>query len=553
MLPAPHSFDPGALVGATLDGRYRLLEHIATGGMGAVFRAEHVYMRKQLAVKVLRPELSALPDIAERFRREAEIAASLDHENIVRVTDFGRTVEGWLFLAMELLQGESLHERLGDGDRLDPLETIRILVQICRGLDAAHRRNVVHRDLKPENVFLTRPSGVVKLLDFGIAKLTDPAASGQTQAGLVVGTPEYLSPEQAAGAAIDGRADLYAVGVIGWRMLVGHHPFHGDDARGLMMKHATQPLPSLVAARPDLVAWPALVATIERACAKDPAERQRSAAELCGALEACASPSAIAVAAAPTSATALLPVPPRRRGLRRALVALLACAVAALLAAGGAHLARWSDERPAARARELLAANRPAEARDVLAGALARRPADARLLLLQGHALHRIQGQGGAAIGAWDAALDVDPGALDDAALAALSSDLRDPALADRAARVLARAGEAALPVVLSAARTGPPASRLRALELAREIGPDDRVDLVAEYASLLGDPDCAVRRTVVRRLAEIGTADATAKLRELSLQTREVRGLFGFPQRVPVCGATEAAAALRKGGATAP
>src|SRR5512141_3207041 len=254
--------------------------------MGAVFRAEHVYMRKQLAVKVLRPELSTLPDIAERFRREAEIAASLEHENIVRVTDFGRTVDGWLFLVMELLEGESLYERLARDARIDPLETVAILVQICHGLDAAHRRGVVHRDLKPENVFLTAPGDAVKLLDFGIAKLGDTALPAQTQAGIVVGTPEYLSPEQASGAEVDGRADLYAVGLMGWRMLAGRHPFAAVDARGLILTQATQPLPSLALECPELTAWSELLSVLERACAKDPDQRPASALELAEALEA---------------------------------------------------------------------------------------------------------------------------------------------------------------------------------------------------------------------------------------------------------------------------
>jgi eukaryotic-like serine/threonine-protein kinase len=147
-------FVPPSLVGITLDGRYRLTRHLADGGMGTVFCAEHVYMKKVVALKVLRPDLSGLPKIAERFRREAEIAAALEHENIVRVTDFGRSQEGFLFLAMELLEGESLFERLRAGP-LSPEAALDILIQICRGLEAAHRHGVVHRDLKPENIFLT--------------------------------------------------------------------------------------------------------------------------------------------------------------------------------------------------------------------------------------------------------------------------------------------------------------------------------------------------------------------------------------------------------------
>ncbi|MFL5271237.1 MAG: serine/threonine-protein kinase, partial [Anaeromyxobacteraceae bacterium] len=288
MLPTPTSFRPESLVGTTLDGRYRLAAHLASGGMGAIYRAEHVYMRKELALKLLRPDLSSLPDIAERFRRESEIAAALEHDNIVRVTDFGRSPEGWLFLAMELLEGESLFERLRRSGPMMPEEAVQILVQVCSGLEAAHARGVVHRDLKPENIFLTaRPAGGVKILDFGIAKLTDPRIASDTQVGVVVGTPEYLSPEQALGGAIDARADLYAVGLIAWRMLAGHHPFKADDGRALLMMQATRPVPPLSEPRPDLAAWPGLLAAVARACAKEVADRHPSAAVLRGELEAC--------------------------------------------------------------------------------------------------------------------------------------------------------------------------------------------------------------------------------------------------------------------------
>jgi serine/threonine-protein kinase len=267
-------------VGTTLDGRYVLSAHLATGGMGAVFRAHHVHLRKDVAIKVLRADLTGSPEIVERFRREAEIASALEHDNIVRVTDFGRSDSGHLFIVMELLTGESLFERLRREGFLPPEEAVPILWQICAALEAAHALGVIHRDLKPENVFLARTGSgreVTKILDFGIAKITDPASGSETQAGIVVGTPEYLSPEQAMGTAIDARADLYAVGLIAWRALAGRHPFKADDARSLLMMQATRPVPPLTEARPDLGARPALVALVARACAKEPRERQQSA------------------------------------------------------------------------------------------------------------------------------------------------------------------------------------------------------------------------------------------------------------------------------------
>jgi serine/threonine protein kinase len=581
VIPAADSFHPESLVGTTLDGRYRIAAHIASGGMGAIFRAHHVYMKNELALKVLRPDLSTLPDIAERFRREAEIAASLEHDNIVRVTDFGRSSEGWFFLAMELLQGESLFDRLRRGP-VTPEEAIPILVQVCRGLDAAHARGVVHRDLKPENIFLTpRPPGLVKLLDFGIAKLTDPQTVSDTQAGVIVGTPEYLSPEQATGAPVDGRADVYAVGLIGWRMLAGHHPFSATDARGLLMMQATKPVPPLAESRPDLAAWPGLLAAIARACAKDVAERHASASDLCADLEACltsldglpllpaariATPRSISsppAARVRHDTLALAPEPPlpgtaspssvlaRVLASARAQPLLFSIALGAALAlvvfvafAG----ARWLDERPAAQARELLDANHPEAARDLIAQAVLRRPADVRLRVLQGRALHRIDGQVAAGVEAYAAALDLDPRALDGVALSDLAADLsRDRNLAERSAQLLVRAGTAAIPAALAATRSGSGTARLRALDLARALGAEDHVDRIEAYGGLLRDDDCEVRRAAARRLGEIGSPAALPRLSAIARETRTIRPLFGHAQQVPACGADEAGVAMRK------
>ena len=582
MLPVSDNFRPESLVGTILDGRYRLEAHIASGGMGAIFRAHHMYMRKELALKVLRPDLSTLPDIAERFRREAQIAASLEHENIVRVTDFGRTPDGGFFLAMELLDGESLFDRLQRGP-MEMGEAVGILVQVCRGLAAAHARGVVHRDLKPENIFLTaHPPGVVKLLDFGIAKLTDPQTVSDTQAGVVVGTPEYLSPEQATGVAVDGRADVYAVGLIAWRMLAGHHPFTATDPRGLLMMQATRPVPPLTDTRPDLASYPGLIAAVARACAKDVSERQGSASELCAELEACLGASAgspllplaeePARVATPRSTSrprtpaalqatmALAPEPIAVRGetplLSRALafarthrrMLLAACASAAVAVLLAVGFTVWWNERPAAQARVLLEERRPEAARDSLAEAIRRNPADARLRVLQGRALHRIEGQVAAELDAYAAALELDARALDDAALGDVAADLsQEPRIAERAAQLLARVGAAAVPAVVSATRTGSGAARLRALELAHEMGAEDRVDRVEAYGALLGDDDCEVRRAAARRLGEIGSLAAVPRLSEVARETRRMTPLFGQAQQVPACGADEAALAIRK------
>jgi len=606
-------FEPSTLVGQTLDGRYLLTAHLATGGMGAVFRAQHVHLRKDVAIKVLRPDLTSSPDIVERFRREAEIASALEHENIVRVTDFGRSAEGYLFLAMDLLEGESLFDRLRREAFLSPEDGVPILWQVCSALEAAHAIGVVHRDLKPENVFLARmPSGreVAKILDFGIAKIADPGSASSTQAGMVVGTPEYLSPEQALGGAVDGRADVYAVGLIAWRMLVGKHPFKAADSRSLLMMQATQPVPAITEPRPELAAWPHLVATIARACEKDVERRHQSAGALAADLAA-SGPGFVAPAGATPLPLTAVPTPPsaaswparrfeldppggvdertesitppvrpswslqREMRLARLRLSARAAAVRALdaAAAAGRRVAMrvrsspraalgvagavaaialvaaglaWSRGRPAADARALLAAGRPAEARAVLESAVAHRPSDPVLRLLLGRALHRIPGEVGAGIEAY--ALALDGGSLDGVAVADLAADLgRERPLADRAGRLLARVGEGAVPAILAAAREGPAVKRLRALAVARDLGAEDRIDRAAAYGALLGDADCDIRRAAARRLGEIGSPEALARLRELAGARKETRSFWGKVQRTPVCGSAEAAEAVKR------
>jgi serine/threonine-protein kinase len=584
---APLPFQPEKLVGATLDGRYRLVSHVASGGMGAIFRAEHVHLRKDLAIKVLRPDLTSSADLVERFRREAEIAATLTHDNIVRVNDFGRSPEGWLFLAMEFLEGESLFERLRREGAMPPETVVPILVQVCRGLEAAHQRGVIHRDLKPENIFLIGlDPPVAKILDFGIAKITDPGTASDTQAGMVVGTPEYLSPEQAMGTALDGRADIYAVGLIAWRMLAGRHPFQAQDARGLVLMQATRPVPPLSEARPELRAFPLLTAAVARACAKEPADRPDNAGQLALELEASLVPGAREAMPLPRRATPAPTTPrpspspaaggalpgegPAPRGDRSTSAgtpspldetaleiqglqrrrriwagATLALAAAAL---GVASLA-WLRSRPEDQAEELLAAGNPDAARALLARAVPRKPGSARLRVLQGRALSRVPDRSAAAVDAYAAALELDPSSLDPVAYADLAGALsQDRKVADKAALVLTRAGAPAIPAVLAAAGGGGPGwARVRALEVARSMGVENRLDRIAIYGGLLSDPDCEVRRAAARRLGELGNPAALPRLAELAQARREATGLFGVGQRIPVCGAGEAAEAAAR------
>jgi serine/threonine-protein kinase len=237
------------LIGTILGERYRILTRIGVGGMGAVYRAEHTMMRRDLAVKVLLPELGGKEEFARRFEREAESASRLTHPNIISVTDFGRTETGAPFLVMEFLAGESLSSVIAQGP-LPKERALSIIRQILRGLDHAHSAGVVHRDLKPDNIMLVERDGqrdVVKILDFGIAKVTQPMSGGEalTQAGVIFGTPEYLSPEQALGETVDARTDVYAAGVILYEMLAGRRPFESEDKVRIISMHLAHAPPRL--------------------------------------------------------------------------------------------------------------------------------------------------------------------------------------------------------------------------------------------------------------------------------------------------------------------
>src|SRR5688500_474935 len=218
-------------LGTVLAERYRLHSLLGEGGMGKVYAAEHVLMKKRLAVKVLHRELTLVPEVVARFEREAMAAANIDHPNVAAATDFGRLADGSVFLVLEFVQGRSLREEIALGP-MAVERALHIARQIGSGLRGAHLHGIVHRDLKPENIMLVEKEGdpdFVKVLDFGVAKV--PIGEVPTQgtpisrAGMVFGTPEYMAPEQALGEPVDGRADLYALGVMLFEMLAGERPF----------------------------------------------------------------------------------------------------------------------------------------------------------------------------------------------------------------------------------------------------------------------------------------------------------------------------------------
>src|SRR6476646_8992771 len=243
--PSPSPEESAILaIGSLLDGRYRVDAILGTGGMGRVYKAEHTGIGRAVAIKVLHARLGGSKEAEQRFKREAHASGRLDHPNIVGVSDFGVLGDGSLYLVMEALEGEPLGKRLDREKRIPWPEALSIIRAVLAGLRHAHDKGVVHRDIKPDNIFLAKKDGetIVKILDFGIAKLyagnaDDPAT---TRAGLTVGTPAYLSPEQAVGGQITGASDLYSTSVVFYEMLAGRPPFEDTDPLSIMTAHVSR-------------------------------------------------------------------------------------------------------------------------------------------------------------------------------------------------------------------------------------------------------------------------------------------------------------------------
>jgi eukaryotic-like serine/threonine-protein kinase len=297
-----------AVVGELIAERYELEELVGTGGMSSVYRAHDRLLERAVALKVLHEQYTGDGDYVERFRREARSVAQLSHPNIVTVIDRG-VQDGRQFIVFEYVAGENLKSLVEREGPLPEREAIELALQIARALGFAHEHGLVHRDVKPQNVLLNG-DGAAKVTDFGIARLLD-VHSGLTQTGTVMGTSDYIAPEQARGRPVDAQSDVYSLGAVLYELLTGEVPFPGDNFVAVAMRHINEPPPSVRERRPELS--PRLDAAIRRAMAKDPRDRFASMEDFCSELNAC-----LEGETAASAAQTMIVAPRRRRRQRRA-------------------------------------------------------------------------------------------------------------------------------------------------------------------------------------------------------------------------------------------
>jgi serine/threonine protein kinase len=295
-----------------LSGRYRLESKLGSGGMSTVYLALDEVLDRPVAVKLLHREISEEADQLERFRREARTAARLSHPNLVGVIDAGED-DGRPYIVFEYIQGRTLKRRIHEDGPLPVDEAVAYAIEIGRGLTAAHARKLVHRDVKPQNVLID-PDGRAKVTDFGIARSLE--AKGMTATGRVLGTTDYVSPEQAMGDDVDERSDVYSLGVVLYEMLTGDVPFQAETQVGVAMKHVNEPMPDVQAKRPEVSA--AVASVVDRATTKDPRDRYSTVAEMVRDLEQTLEVEAARRGGTSGEATSVLDsVPKSRRRLRR--------------------------------------------------------------------------------------------------------------------------------------------------------------------------------------------------------------------------------------------
>ena len=286
---------PDPLIGKQVDnGEFIVVDRIGSGGMGSVYKAEQPSMNRMVAIKVLHPRFVTRDDLVARFRREARAMSQLSHPNTARVYKYGALDDGSVYFVMDYLEGRNLAAEVRENGPMPPERALRLMVQVCGALEEAHRAGIVHRDLKPENIFLTLQGGTTdfpKVLDFGLAKMSEKQMGNGsmmfTQQGMVFGTPEFMSPEQAQGEPLDHRSDIYSLALILYELITGKLPFDAKTPLDIMKAHVREapiPLSQRVSGKPF---WPELEVVMNKALAKQPSDRYETAAQFGEALLNC--------------------------------------------------------------------------------------------------------------------------------------------------------------------------------------------------------------------------------------------------------------------------
>jgi serine/threonine-protein kinase len=336
-----------AILGTTLSGRYRLEARIGSGGMSTVYRAFDETLQRQVAIKLLNREVASDSDQLERFRREARAVAQLSHPHVVGVIDQGEDADR-PYIVFEYVEGETLKERIRRLGRLPIAEAVAYAIEIARALGAAHARHIVHRDVKPQNVLIDE-EGSAKVTDFGIARTLDE--EGLTADGRVLGTTDYVSPEQALGQPVTGQSDLYSLGVVLYEMLIGEVPFKGENQVAVAMKHVREILPDVQVKRPEVSA--ALAAVVDNATAKRQEDRYADDVELIADLEDVLAIETARAGSATGEVTTVLRTLPSKTQRRvpftlrhRAWAVVLALIVLAAAGGGAAWLATRTHHGP---------------------------------------------------------------------------------------------------------------------------------------------------------------------------------------------------------------
>jgi eukaryotic-like serine/threonine-protein kinase len=530
-------------IGDLLDSRYRIVGLVGQGGMGSVYRAEHVAFGRPVAIKVLHPDFAGDPDHGKRFQREAFVTGRADHPNCVTVSDFGALAAGGFYLVMELVEGIGLGDLLAREERLPARRALHIARHMLRGLAHAHAAGVVHRDIKPSNVILVQSGDdpdFAKLLDFGIAKLVEgtapsaPVEQHITRIGTAVGTPTYVAPEQAMGAAADPRSDLYSLSIVLFEMIAGLPPFRAEDTVKLLGMHVSSPVPAMAELVPGLCVSPAVEELVGVGLAKDAADRYASAAAYAAAIDDLFARDMVdPPSPAPAATSAALPAPrraslsPRGRKLVAGAAGALALLIIIIVAAGdrgGAGLGRPEIPGMLVPTGLVEAAPEPDSTAE-----------DARQELALGHdeiaARRPLE-----ALEAYRRAVALDPAVAAD-------PDLRknaEPHLQARDSKVAAAAvvllgdmeGDWAIDRLVELAADRRNAVRRSARTLAEKRGAGDRIDRLTSYVlDLLHGKTCEERAEAVPRLRELGDKRAIPALRRA--RKRKTGGILGLGGRI--------------------